>query len=77
MIQVKVLGPGCARCRKLTENVKQAVEELGVDCTLEKVTDMAEITGFGIVMTPALVVDGEVKSSGRVISPEEIKQLLA
>lgn len=76
MKQVKVLGPGCAKCKKLTENAELAVKELGTECSVEKVTDMGEIVSFGILMTPALVVDGEVKSSGRVLSPEEIKQFL-
>ncbi len=76
MKQIKVLGPGCAKCRKLTENAQQALKELGVECTVEKITDMGEIVGYGVLMTPALVVDGEVKSSGRVLSPGEIRRFL-
>ncbi|RKY14352.1 MAG: thioredoxin family protein [Planctomycetota bacterium] len=76
MREVKVLGMGCAKCEKLFENVKRAAEEAGVDIALEKVTDINRIMGFGVAMTPALVVDGEVKAAGRVLSVEQIKELL-
>ena len=76
MREVKVLGVGCAKCEKLFENVKQAAEEVGVEIALEKVTDISKIMGFGVMITPALVVDGEVKAAGKVLSVEQIKELL-
>ena len=74
---LQVLGPGCAKCTKLAENVKAAAAELGINAQVEKVTDINAITGFGVMMTPALVIDGEVKVVGKVPSVEEIKQLLS
>jgi small redox-active disulfide protein 2 len=74
---VQVLGPGCSRCEKLKKNVEAAVEQSGAEATVEKVTDINVIVGFGVVTTPALVIDGEVKSVGKVLSPEQIKKLLA
>ena len=73
---IQVLGPGCPRCTKLAQAVQTAAQELGIEATVEKVTDMDQITGFGVMMTPALVIDGEVKLVGRVPSAEEIKKLL-
>ncbi len=73
---IQVLGTGCAKCTKLKEDVELAVAELGVDAKVEKVDDIMKITEFGVMMTPALVVDGEVKISGRVPSAEEIKGYL-
>lgn len=77
MKTLHVLGPGCPRCRQLAQNAMRAVSELGIPYNVEKVTDINEIAKYGIVATPALVVDGEVKSKGKVLSPEEIKELLA
>lgn len=74
---VQVLGPGCPKCEKLKKTAEQAVAEAGCEALVEKVTDINVITGFGVMMTPALVVDGEVKIVGRVPTVEEIKQLLA
>ena len=73
---IQVLGPGCAKCAKLKENAEAAVQETGVEATVEKITDINVITGFGVMMTPALAIDGEVKVVGKVPSAEEIKQLL-
>jgi small redox-active disulfide protein 2 len=73
---VQVLGPGCAKCEKLKKNAEQAVQQAGVEAMVEKISDINVITGFGVMMTPALVVDGEVKASGRVLSPEEIQKFL-
>lgn len=73
---IKVLGSGCASCKKLEENTKQAVAELGIDATIEKVTDFKQIMAYGVMKTPALVVDEKVKIMGRVPSPEEIKKHL-
>ena len=77
MKQVKVLGPGCPRCRQLAENVQQAVGELDTPCEVEKVTDIGKMSAYGVLVTPALVVDGKVLSAGKVLGPEEIKELLA
>ena len=74
---LQVLGPGCARCTKLKENAEAAVKELGIEAAVEKITDINVITGFGVMMTPALAVDGEVKVVGKVPSTDEIKQLLS
>ncbi len=73
---LQVLGPGCAKCMKLKENADAAVKELGIEARVEKITDINVITGFGVMMTPALAVDGEVKVVGKVPSTDEIKQLL-
>ncbi len=73
---IKVLGPGCANCKKLAENVQKAVEELGMAARVEKVTDIGAMASYGILMTPALVVDEQVKLSGRVPSVDELKTLL-
>lgn len=73
---IKVLGSGCANCKKLEENTKKAVEELGIDATIEKVTDFKKIMAYGVMKTPALVVDEKVKIMGRVASAEEIKKYL-
>jgi len=76
MKEVKVLGPGCPKCAQLMKNAEQAVAESGVECAVEKITDMLRMSEYGIMITPALVVDGEVKSVGKVLSPEDIKQYL-
>ncbi|MCD4726932.1 MAG: thioredoxin family protein [Pirellulales bacterium] len=76
MKMVQVLGPGCSKCAKLKENVETAVQQAGIEATVEKVTDINQMMSFGVMVTPALVIDGEVKSSGKVLSPEDIKQLL-
>lgn len=73
---IKILGTGCSNCKKLEENTRKAVELLGIDATIEKVTDIKAIMSFGVMKTPALVVDGKVKIMGRVPSAEEIKQYL-
>ena len=76
MKMIQVLGPGCSKCAKLKENVETAVQQASIEATVEKVTDINQMMSLGVMMTPALVVDGEVKSSGKVLSPEDIKQLL-
>jgi small redox-active disulfide protein 2 len=77
MKKLQILGPGCMKCRMLADHTEEAAKALGVEYTLEKVTDINEIVSFGIMATPALVVDGEVKVSGRVPTTEAIKALLA
>jgi small redox-active disulfide protein 2 len=77
MRQIKVLGPGCRRCEQLAAATKEAADQLGLDYELEKVKDIAKLADYGVMMTPGLVVDGEVKSQGKVLSPDEIKAMLA
>lgn len=76
MRKLQVLGTGCPKCKKLAETAEQAARDLGIDYELEKVTDINEIVAFGVMATPALAVDGDVKASGRVPSIEEIKRML-
>ena len=75
-MKIQILGTGCAKCKALTKNTKRALEIAGVAAEIEKVEDIKEIMKFNVLMTPCLVIDGEVKSAGRVLSPEEIKKLL-
>ena len=77
MTTIKILGPGCANCVNLEKATRQAVSELGLEATIEKVTDYAEIAGYGIMRTPGLVVDEEVVLSGRVPTVRQVKELLA
>ena len=76
MKTLKVLGTGCAKCKKLAENTEAAATELGLDYEIVKITEISAIMGFGVMTTPALVVDGEVKVVGRVPDVAEIKGLL-
>ena len=76
MIKLQILGTGCAKCEKLAQNTESAAKELELEYELEKVTDIMEIMKFGVMMTPALAVDGEVKVVGKVPSSDEIKNLL-
>ena len=76
MKKIQILGTGCAKCKTLTENAKKAVELAGIEAEIEKVEDIKEIMKFNVLMTPGLVIDGEVKAAGRVLSPEDIKKLL-
>ena len=73
---IKILGTGCSKCKKLEENVKEAVKELGIEATVEKVQDIKDIMAYGVMNTPALVVDEQVKVMGRVPSVEDIKKYL-
>jgi small redox-active disulfide protein 2 len=75
-MKIQILGTGCPKCRKLEENARSAVLELGLDVEVEKVSEINEIMSFGVMITPSLAVDGNVKSSGKVLSVEEIKGLL-
>ncbi|MCK4292979.1 MAG: TM0996/MTH895 family glutaredoxin-like protein [Planctomycetes bacterium] len=77
MKQIQILGPGCPKCKKLAENTQAAAKELQIECEIEKVADINDIMGFGVMMTPALVIDGQVKTVGKVPSTDEIKQMLA
>lgn len=73
---VKVLGSSCRNCTALLENTKAAVAQLGIDCTVEKVTDFAEIARYGVMTIPALVIDDKVMSTGKVLRPDEIVSIL-
>jgi len=77
MKKLQILGTGCHKCKKLAENTETATKNLGIEYTLEKVTDINDIMKFGVMMTPALAVDGQVKVVGKVPSPDEIKKMLA
>ena len=76
-MKIQILGPGCAKCTKLAETAAAAAQELGVEYELEKIADINQIMGFGVMVTPGLVVDGEVKSVGKVPSLPEIKKMLS
>lgn len=75
-MEIKVLGPGCANCVKLEKAVKEVVGELGLDAAVTKVSEIKDIMSYGVMSTPALVVDGQVRVSGRVPGKDEIKRLL-
>lgn len=76
-MKIQILGPGCAKCTKLAETAVTAAKELGIEYELEKISDINQIMGFGVMMTPGLVVDGEVKSVGKVPSLIEVKNMLS
>lgn len=73
---IQILGTGCAKCEKLKKNAEEAARLAGTEALVEKITDIVQITSFGVMMTPALAIDGEVKAVGKVLSPEQIQQLL-
>ena len=77
MKKLQILGTGCAKCTRLAEATEHAAQSLGLPYEIEKVTEIQRIMSFGVMMTPALVVDGVVKVSGKVPSPEEIQKMLA
>ena len=76
MKKLQILGPGCPKCQKLAENAEAAANQLGIAYQIEKVTDINEIMKFGVMMTPALAVDGQVVVVGRVPDPQAIKAML-
>ncbi|MGE3974687.1 MAG: thioredoxin family protein [Bdellovibrionales bacterium] len=76
-MEIKILGTGCSKCKKLEELTKQTADELGIRYNVEKVTDIEKIMEYSVMSTPALVVNGVVKVSGRVPSAEEIKRMLS
>jgi small redox-active disulfide protein 2 len=73
---IKILGTGCANCKKLEQNARKAIDELGISATVEKVQDLKAIAKYGVMRTPALVIDEEVKIVGKVAKVDEIKELL-
>jgi len=76
MKKLQILGPGCPRCKALAANAEAAAKALGIEYQLEKVTDFKKIRDFGVMMTPALAVDGQVRLAGKVADVEEIKAVL-
>ena len=76
-MNIEILGPGCPRCNALAASVQAALTKMGLDAEVTKVTDINEITSRGVMITPALVVDGQVKASGKVLSPDEIQTMLS
>ncbi|HPS54188.1 MAG TPA: thioredoxin family protein [Sedimentisphaerales bacterium] len=77
MKKIQILGTGCPKCKKLAEAAEAAASELGIEFEIEKVTNINEIMGFGVMITPAIAIDGQVKSTGKVLSVNEIKQMLS
>ena len=75
-MKIEILGTGCAKCKTLYENAKKAVEEQGIQADIIKVEDIDRIVEYGVMMTPAIVINGEVKASGKIPSTEEIKKWL-
>lgn len=75
-MKIEILGTGCAKCKKLYENTLEAVKLSGREAEVTKVEDIKQIASYGVMSTPAVVVDGVVKSSGKLLSPEEIKAML-
>ena len=75
-MKIEVLGTGCMKCKRLLKNVEVAVQELGIAAEIKKVDDITEIINRGVMLTPALAVDGEMKVSGRVADVEELKEIL-
>lgn len=77
MRKIEILGTGCPKCRKLEAEAKEAADALGLEYEIVKVTDIQKIISYGVMMTPALVVDGKVKITGKVPSVDELKELIA
>jgi small redox-active disulfide protein 2 len=75
-MKISILGTGCPKCKKLAETVEAAAKELGIEYELEKVTNINDIMSYGVMITPALVIDGAVKSSGKTLSLSEAKEML-
>jgi small redox-active disulfide protein 2 len=71
-MKIQILGTGCPKCKLLEENARKAVNELGIECEIEKVTDLDEIMEYGIMMTPGFAIDKDVKSAGKVLTPDQI-----
>ncbi len=76
MLEIEVLGPGCARCETLEKNVRAAVQEMGIDAEVTKVSEIKEIAARGILMTPGLAINGQVVSSGHLLSVIQVIKLL-
>jgi small redox-active disulfide protein 2 len=77
MKKIQILGTGCPKCKMLLENAESAVKELGIQAEISKVDKIQDIVKMGVMMTPALAIDGQVKSCGKLLSSDEIKKLLS
>ncbi|MCX5813552.1 MAG: thioredoxin family protein [Proteobacteria bacterium] len=75
-MKIQILGTGCVKCTKLAAHAEEAAKQAGIEFEIEKITDIKKIMGFGVMMTPAIAIDGQVKSVGKVLSTDEIKKLL-
>ncbi len=75
-MEIKILGPGCAKCNKTTDIVKEVVAENNVDADIEKVTDLMKIAGYGVLGTPAVIIDGDVKCVGKIPKKDDVKSWL-
>jgi len=75
-MKIQILGTGCPKCEKLAANARAAADDLGLDYTIEKVTQISDIMAFGVMLTPALAIDGQVKSVGKVLSTDDIRIIL-
>ncbi|ADI00073.1 thioredoxin family protein [Salisediminibacterium selenitireducens] len=76
-MKIEVLGTGCTKCKRLEERTKEAVQELGIDAEVSKVEELDQIIEYGVFKTPGLVIDGEVKATGKVLTVKELKKLLS
>ena len=76
MVKIEILGTGCPKCKKLAENAEIAAKELGIEYEIEKITEISDIMKFGVMITPAIAVDGKVKVAGKVPSVEQLKEML-
>ena len=76
MKKIQILGTGCPKCKALAQNAETAAKEMGIEYQIEKVTEINEIMKFGVMMTPALVIDGQVKTVGKLLNAQEIKEML-
>ena len=77
MKKIEILGTGCPKCKKLEEQARTAADELNLECQIDKIEDIQKIMTYGVMMTPALVVDGEVKVSGKVPALDDLKKMLS
>jgi small redox-active disulfide protein 2 len=75
-MNIQILGTGCPKCRKLEEHARQAIKDGGIDATIEKITEIDQIMDMGVMITPALAIDGNVVSSGKVLSKDQILEML-
>ncbi|HON56871.1 MAG TPA: thioredoxin family protein [bacterium] len=75
-MKIEILGTGCTKCKNLFNAVQEAVKQTNISCEIEKVEDISKIMSYGVMMTPALVINGEVKSAGKVLSVDDIKKML-
>jgi small redox-active disulfide protein 2 len=75
-MKIEILGMGCPKCKKLTQNAQQAAKELGIEAEIIKIEELEKITEYGVIMTPAMVINNEVFSPGKVLSVEEIKKVI-